>query len=302
MHQGNLHNERFVQSRLDGLLQPALAVSLGLHLLLWFGVTFFQPTAPKAAIPVWIEMTAAEAEGMAASAMAAMTKEQPGSRSDRGRLTRHSVKPGLKTSNRIAEAPARISEPARDVIGQPQLAMPSPESFAALEPSLPNTGTQVTAGVQTPVLASEPTGTDGSLVGAGRENGGEIVGRADVGGTGTGNSIGTVGGQANGDGRILLPYSYFQKILTRIESTKRYPRFAKERGLEGKVHLEFVIGGDGRIKDLKVISTSGFQILDQDAVATLRRAGPFPPVPGRSAAEKIAVRLAITYQLITEPR
>ncbi len=323
MHQNNLRNEGFIiQNRLDGLLRPALLVSLGLHLSLWFGANFFQPAAPKAAIPVWIEMAAEEGGGgggLAPPAMAAITEQHPGSRSQRNQVARRSRNSAPERLNRGEATPVHraapdLIEPAQNLTRPPEsrLAVTSSELTTSVEP-VSDSGAPIAPIDSDSLLTTGAALVDSPpLTGAGRENGSGTAGQsggsgAGIGsgvgngiGSGIGNGIGTGVGSGSGDGRVQLPYSYFQRILTRIESMKRYPRFAKERGLEGKVRLEFVICGDGRIKDLKVVGTSGSRILDQDAIATLRRAGPFPPVPGRSAAETVAVRLAITYQLIAE--
>lgn len=49
-----------------------------------------------------------------------------------------------------------------------------------------------------------------------------------------------------------------------------YPETARQNDWEGRVVLEAVITADGRIKELTVSRSSGFRVLDQAAVKTVR--------------------------------
>jgi protein TonB len=65
----------------------------------------------------------------------------------------------------------------------------------------------------------------------------------------------------------------------RIEKAKRYPREARRRGWEGKVVLSFQINRRGEVAELKLVQSSGYPELDEEGIATLRRASPFLPPP-----------------------
>lgn len=69
-------------------------------------------------------------------------------------------------------------------------------------------------------------------------------------------------------------------IRSQIERAKQYPLVAERKGLEGEVKLEFELESDGRIKTLAVVQSSGHPLLDAEAIATLRRAAPYPYVAG----------------------
>ncbi len=53
---------------------------------------------------------------------------------------------------------------------------------------------------------------------------------------------------------------------------KRYPRFARDNGWEGKVELHLEIGADGAIASLRVAHGTGYSILDQQALEMVRSA------------------------------
>ncbi|HWR57612.1 MAG TPA: energy transducer TonB [Thermodesulfovibrionales bacterium] len=68
------------------------------------------------------------------------------------------------------------------------------------------------------------------------------------------------------------------QIKAAIQRAKRYPVFARERGQEGTVVTEFSINEKGRPENIRIIQSSGFNLLDTAARDTVIRAAPFPLV------------------------
>ena len=96
-------------------------------------------------------------------------------------------------------------------------------------------------------------------------------------------------------GEAMLRYQDIVK--QRIEEARRYPTFAKRQAIEGSVHLNFVVLSNGLSKDIKIISSSGSKILDQEAVSTIQRANPFPPIPSQINQDLVAMELSIAFVL-----
>lgn len=72
----------------------------------------------------------------------------------------------------------------------------------------------------------------------------------------------------------------FQRtLLSHIERYRRYPPAGRRDRLQGVVQLLFVMQRDGTVRDVWVTTSSGHAILDNEAVATIRRAQPLPPIP-----------------------
>jgi protein TonB len=90
---------------------------------------------------------------------------------------------------------------------------------------------------------------------------------------------------------------YQDIVKQRIEEARRYPPWAKRRGIEGKVHLSFVVLGNGTTKDIKIIHSSNSKILDEEAVATVQRANPFPPLPQEIEALSLQMEVSLLYLL-----
>ena len=72
---------------------------------------------------------------------------------------------------------------------------------------------------------------------------------------------------------------YQDMVKQRIEEVRRYPSRARRQGIEGTVYISFVVLSNGASRDIKIIRSSGSKILDKEAVATIKRANPFPPMP-----------------------
>lgn len=73
--------------------------------------------------------------------------------------------------------------------------------------------------------------------------------------------------------------SYPGKIYRRLARATRYPPAARANRLSGKVLVGFTIVPNGGITGLQVKKTSGHAVLDAAALAAVRRAAPFPPLP-----------------------
>ncbi len=92
-------------------------------------------------------------------------------------------------------------------------------------------------------------------------------------------------------------FRYQDMVKQRIEEVRRYPAFAKRQGVEGTVHLNFQVLSNGLSKDIRIISRSGSNILDEEAVATIQRANPFPSIPAKINQDFVTMEVAIVFAL-----
>ncbi|MBA7677132.1 hypothetical protein ES703_85380 [subsurface metagenome] len=90
---------------------------------------------------------------------------------------------------------------------------------------------------------------------------------------------------------------YQDMVKQRIEEVRRYPDWAKEQRIEGVAHLEFVILANGNSQEIKLVHSSGSKILDQEAIATIKRASPFPPHPKEIASSSIQMEVSLVFTL-----
>ena len=77
----------------------------------------------------------------------------------------------------------------------------------------------------------------------------------------------------------------------------RYPRQAREEGVEGKVILKVTVDEGGKVKRVLLLRSSGSKILDRRAVITVRKRWHFEPArKGPKAVESI-VNVELTFRL-----
>jgi protein TonB len=69
-------------------------------------------------------------------------------------------------------------------------------------------------------------------------------------------------------------------VRNHLEHFKYYPGSARRRGIIGDVEVAFQLDAKGRAGMLKILSASGYRILDDAALETVRRAQPFPAASG----------------------
>jgi protein TonB len=73
--------------------------------------------------------------------------------------------------------------------------------------------------------------------------------------------------------------AYRGVVFSRIAEEKRYPEAARERAPHGVAIVSFSIGASGQLAGASLVQSAGDPILDAEALATVRRASPFPPPP-----------------------
>jgi TonB family protein len=73
---------------------------------------------------------------------------------------------------------------------------------------------------------------------------------------------------------------YIRVLMARAQLMKQFPRQALREHAEGVVHVSFTINRRGSVTGSRIVTSSGFPILDQEALALVQRAQPFPPLPG----------------------
>jgi TonB family protein len=100
-------------------------------------------------------------------------------------------------------------------------------------------------------------------------------GTTDNGGASTGSADTEARGQSDG-----FSSEQWQQLYIAIERAKNYPRFARERGIEGTVLVRFRVLPNGEIEKVDIIKSSGSDILDTASVRTVYRAAPMPYVNG----------------------
>ena len=75
-----------------------------------------------------------------------------------------------------------------------------------------------------------------------------------------------------------------------------YPEIAKENGIEGRVTLQFTIGKEGRLEDVKVLATPD-ETLAKEAVRVVSSSPKWKPGKQRDRAVKVSYVFPVIYRL-----
>jgi periplasmic protein TonB len=90
---------------------------------------------------------------------------------------------------------------------------------------------------------------------------------------------------------------YRQRLGALLARQHEYPRLAAMRGWEGEVMLRVRVARKGNLLAVQLDRSSGFDVLDQHALAMLERLGGFPPLPDDMQASEIQVVVPVSYKL-----
>ena len=99
----------------------------------------------------------------------------------------------------------------------------------------------------------------------------------------------------NSDEEAMLRYQ--DMVKRKIQELRKYPLWAKKQGFEGVSSLRFTLSSDGVVRDIKIFSSSGFKILDREAVSTIKKASPFLRVPSKIKNSILTMEITLVFQL-----
>jgi len=162
--------------------------------------------------------------------------------------------------------------PARQVLKQkefPRLAEEVPK--ISTNPETPPTvklletlveNNQVELGIKNNAVAVNESSS--GIAGAAKEGSGPGIGNA---------------GSGKESARSKYLNDHFAYIREKIFRNVSYPETARRMGWQGKVLLSFIIMADGSVRAVKILQGSGFTMLDNSAIETIKDTAPFPRPP-----------------------
>lgn len=89
-------------------------------------------------------------------------------------------------------------------------------------------------------------------------------------------------------------------IITAAKRYKKYPRLAIDNNWEGQAEVRMVLGADGAIASIRIKTSSGFEILDQQALEMIRKAKPLAPIPASLRGKGFTVDVPVLFSLKEE--
>lgn len=98
------------------------------------------------------------------------------------------------------------------------------------------------------------------------------------------------------DTQAILRYQDI--IKQKIQKARRYPQWARQQKCQGTTALKFTITRNGSIQNIQILRSSGYKILDEEALNTLNRGRPFPRIPEKIPFSEIQMEIHIVFQLV----
>jgi len=90
---------------------------------------------------------------------------------------------------------------------------------------------------------------------------------------------------------------YAGVIQKRILDSLNYPALAKEAGFQGTTKLSLLLSYRGELLDIKVKSSSGHKILDDNALQAAKGIDMYPPFPSSVGEKELWIDIPIAYRL-----
>ena len=89
--------------------------------------------------------------------------------------------------------------------------------------------------------------------------------------------------------------SYFSRIKQQIQRVWVYPSQGTKNPLSGELTLKFEISKDGNLLGLRLINSSGSNILDANAIKAVRGAAPYYPFPITITKKRLSILATFVY-------
>lgn len=90
---------------------------------------------------------------------------------------------------------------------------------------------------------------------------------------------------------------YIAHLLAQLNRFKQYPPAARKARIQGVVLLHFVMNANGQVLEADIAKSSGRPILDQEALALIRRAEPLPPLPADYPTRTLDAVVPVEFSL-----
>lgn len=90
---------------------------------------------------------------------------------------------------------------------------------------------------------------------------------------------------------------YSSLLAAAIAKYKQYPKIAQMRGWQGLIIIELQLNPQGGLIYSQIKKSSGYDVLDQEALEMIKRASPFPQPPEALRTKNFTVLVPISFKL-----
>lgn len=246
----------------------ALLQAILLHVLLAVGMIVFGRLTPPVEPVIYLNFEMLEP---AADPAPGSQQDQENAAPNPAPVSPKPVQPAPVKVQPVIPAPKKVSpvhQPAPKPAPVPVSINPAPEKPEAQD--TPEPGASSSSGLDAQTTPAAPAQGQVSDAGAKEDAGGAAM-RADE----------------------QYRRANFRAIRDTILGNLHYPMLARRRGWSGQVELSFTIDPDGSVSGLKVLTSSGYPVLDEQARTAIRSSAPFTPPPPRA----VELVMPVTFRL-----
>jgi periplasmic protein TonB len=90
---------------------------------------------------------------------------------------------------------------------------------------------------------------------------------------------------------------YADRLARAIAQHKQYPRVAQMRGWQGEVIVDLKLDRNGGVLVTKIDRSSGFEVLDKQALEMVKKAAPFPAPPEILKSDVFNIQVPVSFKL-----
>ena len=90
---------------------------------------------------------------------------------------------------------------------------------------------------------------------------------------------------------------FTNNLAFHIAKFKKYPRIAIRRNWEGLVLVRMVMLDNGNIQSIAIEKSSGYKVLDNEAIMMIERAKPLPKPPDILAGDEVNIYVPVSFAL-----
>ncbi len=99
------------------------------------------------------------------------------------------------------------------------------------------------------------------------------------------------------DSRERQFVDYLSRLKSRIQREWEYPEEALRSGISGELRMVFTLNKAGSLTFIRLVQSSGYPILDEEALRAVKISAPFDPFPPQMGDEALNIRALFYYTL-----
>ena len=201
-------------------------------------------------------------------------------------LTQEKSTQALATEKTAKPFQPTQNQPDKSQSLKEELTPPAKKENAVSE-AIPSKESRVLRETSTQTTSSHGPGSVGSQVSSSAKEGTSKPSEGQGGGSGYGERK---------DHEKIVQHFLSQKfsiISDIVRKHLQYPYLARRMGWEGKVVVSFVLTRQGELKEVRVVQSSGYKVLDENTLATLQGCAKYFPVP----PVDVKITLPVVYKL-----